>query len=197
MPIARFRLPDGRIARFEVPEGLSPEQAEALVAPQLAELSAPEPAPTQDTGFFDMMGRAVVRGAKQTGSLLGDVLPAMAAKAVGADEYAAKQMEEAAQTQKEIEQKYGARYKQLSDVQGLGDVLPFVAETIAEQVPNIATAIIPGVGGGALAARGAAGLAAREAVALAAQPGASLAVKEAAALASKEAAKRVAMGQGF
>ncbi len=51
-----------------------------------------EAEPVKDTGFFDMTGRAVVRGAKQTGSLLADVLPAMAAKAVGADEYAARQM---------------------------------------------------------------------------------------------------------
>src|SRR5574343_421495 len=28
MPIARFQMPDGRIARFEVPEGTSPEQAQ-------------------------------------------------------------------------------------------------------------------------------------------------------------------------
>jgi hypothetical protein len=113
----------------------------------------PPQEPTKDTGFFDMTGRAIVRGAKQTGSLLGDVLPAMAARAVGADEYARRQMEEAAETQREIEQKYGARYKELSDVKGLGDVLPFITETVAEQIPNIATAIIPGVGGAALGSR--------------------------------------------
>ena len=27
MPIAKFQLPDGRVARIEVPEGTSPEQA--------------------------------------------------------------------------------------------------------------------------------------------------------------------------
>jgi hypothetical protein len=136
-----------------------------------AELGLPEVEPTKDTGILSMMGRGIARGAKQTGSALFDVLPAMAASAVGADEYAAKQMEEAAQTQREIEQKYGARYKSLSDVKGVGDYIPFALETISEQVPNIATALVPGVGGGALAARTAAGMAA------------------------KEAAKRVAVGQ--
>ena len=68
-----------------------------------------EPEPSKDTGIMSMIGRGVARGAKQTGSALFDVLPAMAASAVGADEYAAKQMAEAAQTQREIEQKYGAR----------------------------------------------------------------------------------------
>jgi len=120
-----------------------------------------EAEPVKDTGFFDMTGRAIVRGAKQTGSLLGDVLPAMAAKAIGADEYAARQMAEAEETRKEIAQKYAARYGELSDVKGLGDVLPFITETVAEQIPNIATAIVPGAGGAAIGARMAAGQAAK------------------------------------
>ena len=36
MPIARFQMPDGRIARFEIPEGLSPAQAEALIQSQFS-----------------------------------------------------------------------------------------------------------------------------------------------------------------
>jgi len=124
-----------------------------------------EAEPVKDTGFFDMTGRAIVRGAKQTGSLLADVLPAMAAKAVGADEYAARQMAEAEETQKEIAQKYAARYGELSDVKGLGDVLPFIAETVAEQIPNLATAVVPGAGGAAIGARMAAGQLGKTAVA--------------------------------
>jgi hypothetical protein len=108
---------------------------------------------SEDTGFLDMVKRGVVRGTKQTGSLLGDVLPAMAASAVGADDYARRQMGEAEDTQKDIEQNYGARYKSLSDVKGIGDYIPFAAETIAEQVPNFAAMLIPGVGAGAVGAR--------------------------------------------
>lgn len=36
MPIARFQMPDGRIARFEVPEGTTPEQAQSMIAQSLA-----------------------------------------------------------------------------------------------------------------------------------------------------------------
>jgi hypothetical protein len=131
------------------------------IAEDAASIEPPDAEPTKDTGFFDMTGRAIVRGAKQTGSLLADVLPAMAAKAVGADEYAARQMAEAEETQKEIAQKYAARYGELSDVKGLGDVLPFIAETVAEQIPNLATAVVPGAGGAAIGARMAAGQAAK------------------------------------
>ena len=35
MPIARFQMPDGRIGRFEVPEGLNPEQATSLIDQEL------------------------------------------------------------------------------------------------------------------------------------------------------------------
>ena len=41
MPIARFQLPDGRIGRFEVPEGTTPEQAQSLIQAQLPTLGQP------------------------------------------------------------------------------------------------------------------------------------------------------------
>jgi hypothetical protein len=41
MPIARFQLPDGRVARFEVPEGTSPEQAQSMIQAQLPAISQP------------------------------------------------------------------------------------------------------------------------------------------------------------
>lgn len=42
MPIARFEMPDGRIGRFEVPEGTTPEQAQSLIAESLqAQAQAP------------------------------------------------------------------------------------------------------------------------------------------------------------
>jgi hypothetical protein len=142
-----------------------------------------ESEPSKDTGILSMIGRGVARGAKQTGSALFDVLPAMAASAVGADEYAAKQMEEAAQTQKEIEQKYGARYKSLSDVKGVGDYIPFALETLAEQVPNIATALVPGAGLGVAGGRMAATAAAKK-----------LAEREATEAGTKYAAMKTAQG---
>jgi len=156
------------------------------IAEDAASIEPPDAEPTKDTGFFDMTGRAIVRGAKQTGSLLADVLPAMAAKAVGADEYAARQMAEAEETQKEIAQKYAARYGQLSDVKGIGDVLPFIAETVAEQIPNIATAVVPGAGGAAIGARMAAGQAAK-----------TLATREATEAGARYAALKGAQGAAY
>lgn len=44
MPIARFQMPDGRVARFEVPEGTTPEQAQSMIAAELPNIGAPEAA---------------------------------------------------------------------------------------------------------------------------------------------------------
>jgi len=53
MPIASFQLPDGKIADFEVPEGMSQEEIEQAVAPELRRLVAP-PAPPkpEESGFL-------------------------------------------------------------------------------------------------------------------------------------------------
>lgn len=47
MPVARFQMPDGRIARFEVPEGTSPEQAQTMMEAHFA--SAAPAAQTRGT----------------------------------------------------------------------------------------------------------------------------------------------------
>lgn len=48
MPIARFQMPDGRVARFEVPEGTTPEQAQAMISAMVAG-SKPKPLAPEDT----------------------------------------------------------------------------------------------------------------------------------------------------
>ena len=161
-----IRLPDGRIIA-NIPDEVPPQEAVKKI--QAAGLVGPVPE-EEEQGLLGMTGSAIMRGAKQTGSLLADVLPAQIATAVGADEYAARQMAEAAETQKEIQEKYPARYPTLESVKGVGDYIPFALETIAEQVPNIATALVPGLGGAAVAGRAALGAAtARGATTAAAQ----------------------------
>lgn len=69
MPIARFEMPDGRIGRFEVPEGTTPEQAQQMIssyvstqqpaqaapAPQQAP-AAPQAAPQPERSLSDRAG---------------------------------------------------------------------------------------------------------------------------------------------
>jgi len=93
-----IRLPDGRIIA-NIPDEVDPKEAAQRI--QAAGLVGPA-REEEEQGLLGMTGSAIMRGAKQTGSLLADVLPAQIATAVGADEYAARQMAEAAETQREI-----------------------------------------------------------------------------------------------
>lgn len=60
MPIAKFQLPDGRIGKFEVPDGTSPEQAQGLIESHLADNPVDAPAapamPPEQRPFLDRMG---------------------------------------------------------------------------------------------------------------------------------------------
>jgi hypothetical protein len=113
----------------------------------------------------EMASRAFTRGTKRLGSAFGDIIPAMAASALGFEDYAKRQLGEAAATEAEIQRYYRPQYPDLESVKGIGDFPGFALETIAEQVPNIATSLIPGVGAGALAARAGAGMAGKMAAA--------------------------------
>lgn len=88
MPIARFQMPDGRVARFEVPEGYSPEQAqnefEAFVSSNQTPQEQEQPAyknlsrlPKELLGFAEAplsiatgLGASVIGGWKGIGNLL-------------------------------------------------------------------------------------------------------------------------------
>jgi hypothetical protein len=60
MTIARFEMPDGRIARFEVAEGTTPEQAQAMIAEQMATTASPMS--FGETGGGAATGRPINRG---------------------------------------------------------------------------------------------------------------------------------------
>jgi hypothetical protein len=60
MPIARFEMPDGRVARFEVAEGTTPEQAQAMITEQMATTASPMS--FGETGGGAATGRPINRG---------------------------------------------------------------------------------------------------------------------------------------
>jgi hypothetical protein len=142
-------LPKLGAVRFD--DNLTPEQLNAELD-RLAKKYEFE-LPQAEMGFGEMASKALTRGTKRLGTTFGDIIPAMGAKALGFEEYAQKQLGEAAETEQEIAKYYAPQYPELKDVKGITDVPGFALETIIEQIPNIATSIIPGVGAGVIAAR--------------------------------------------
>ncbi len=75
MLIARFQMPDGRIGRFEVPEGTTPEQAQSMIAssigsePRASERPTPTVGQDLKQGAGNLLAGAV-RGAGSIGATL-------------------------------------------------------------------------------------------------------------------------------
>lgn len=147
------------------PEGGLPPGFQLEPPGGIASLQQP---PAQPEGGFIP---AVQRGFLQTGILLGDILPAMVGRAVGADEYAERQFKEAAETQRKIEQKYAPAVPSYKDIKGVGDAVTYAVESVGELVPSILPSLFTGgvagvVGRGAvIAAKEAAEAAARKEIA--------------------------------
>ena len=162
------------------------------IAQMIQSYGAKAPEVKAQTGFLP----SVMRGGRGMYSLIGDVLPAMAAKAVGADEYAKQQMQEAAAYQKETEAKYPALVPSYKDIKGPGDFVTYVVESVGEAIPSMIPSLFTG-GASAILGRSAIEVA-KVAAEKAAMSGIAQGVTEAAAKdialkAGVEAAKREAL----
>jgi hypothetical protein len=155
---------------------------------------AKRPIPTDYT-LTEAATKGFQRSAKQMGSALFDVLPAMGASALGFKDYAEGQMKEAAKTQEEIARDYPAQFKSYTEVDSPYKALQYGAETLGELGPSALGAMIPGGIAGTVGR----GIATRGALAAAEAAGPlSLAGREAAATAAKkvgeEAGRRAMYG---
>jgi hypothetical protein len=92
------------------------------------------------------------RAGQQTASLIADVLPAMAAKAVGNEDYFKKQMSEAQAVMERVKRDYPSRVPSYKNVNDLGSAATYVLESVMEGVVTTAPTLLMG---------GAAGVAAR------------------------------------
>ncbi len=147
------------------------EQINARIAELAKKYDFKVPGP--EFGVGETFTRGVRRGFQRMGSTLADVIPAMGASALGFDEYAAKQMQEAAETQRNIQQYNPAQFESYKQVEGPMSALKYGLETVGETTPDILGAMVTGGVGGALAKTG----------------------TTAAALTAEALAKRVALGQ--
>jgi len=106
-----------KIGPTKFSDNLTQEQFEAQLNSLAKEHRFEVPRAELTTG--EMAGRAFTRGTKRLGTTFGDIIPAMGAKALGFDEYAQKQLEEAERTELEIAAKYAPQYPELGKVKGI------------------------------------------------------------------------------
>jgi len=107
------------------------------------------PAPPQpEVGIGEAFGRGFERGKGRLGSTITDVIPALVGSAVGAEDYAQRQLQEAAEKQAALP---APVFESFRDIEGVGDFTKFVSETIGEQIPNLGVTLATALTGGAAA----------------------------------------------
>jgi hypothetical protein len=156
----KINTPQGQLV-VNGPEGASQDEvfaaAEQLILDRQRDLTDVKP----DYTIGEAASKALTRGTKQIGSALFDVIPAMGASALGFDDYAKRQMEEAQQTQEEVQKYYAPEVASYKDVNDISSGLTYGVETFTEQIPNLATMFIPGGVGAAIGRRAGVGAAER------------------------------------
>jgi hypothetical protein len=194
MALYKVRGPDGRLHEFQGPDGMPENMVNLLAGDYFQPEIAPSPVtkPQAETGFIP----SVKRGARGVYSLLGDVAPAMIGKVVGAEDYAKRQMQEAAAYQQETQEKYPSAVPSYTDIKGVGDLGTYIVEAVGEAIPSIIPSLFTG-GAAAIAGRtavAAARAAAEKTVLANAAKGLGEAeLKQAAMAAGVQAAKREAL----
>ena len=171
MPIYNVKAPNGKIYRIEGPENAD-QNTLFQTANQLYEQDENKRLRKEyGPGLLGTLTEGIARGTQQLGVVGGDIIPAMVGQALGFEDYAKKQMEEAAQTQQQIAAERPPIFDSYKEVETPYQGLQFGLQVLGEQIPNIATALIPGLGGGAIAGRAALGTVGKSLAAQAAERG--------------------------
>lgn len=164
-------------------------QAQLSALQQKYDFKLPKP----EVGIGTLLKRGFMRGMGETGIALGDVLPALGASALGFDDYAQRQMEEADVSRQALEAKYPTQFKSYTEIDNPYEALQYGAETIGELGPTALASIIPGAGFGVAGTRLAAAAAMR-AIPKVLSPTAMAVAETAAKQAGQVAGKRAMYG---
>jgi hypothetical protein len=150
--MARYKVtsPEGKEYILNGPEGASRDQVlEALKY----KLGGDQEEYRPDRGLLEAGGAGLRRGVERFKSTIGDVLPAMVASSLGFEDYAKKQMAEAAESERNIAKYNPPEFTSYKQVEGPLSALKYGIEATAETAPDIAASLVPGGIGGTIGRR--------------------------------------------
>ena len=154
MPQFDVTAPTGKTYTVQAPEGATQEQIIQYAQQQLMGASRTPAKP--DRGVFDAFTSSVGRGVDRLGITLGDELPAVIGSALGQDEYAIGQLEDAERAKANLQALNPTQIASYKDIDGVGDALIYATESVGENIANI-LGIAGGTGAVSFAAKKLAG----------------------------------------
>ena len=157
MPQFDVTAPTGKTYTVNAPEGATQDEIIQFVQQQVGPAETPQLNNlTPKKGLIDSFTSSIGRGIDRGAITLGDELPALIGSALGQDDYARRQLEEAELARANLEALNPTQIKSYKDIGGVGDFFTYAAESIGENLPNI-LGIATGVGATSLAAKQLAG----------------------------------------
>lgn len=147
--MARVNIPG--VGPVEFADSLSDADILARARAIQAEASKPLVDP-RELGLGQLLSGGFSRGIEGLKGTAFDLLPALAGSMVGQKGYAQEQMQEYRNRMAAEEAINPTAYKGFKDIQGVGDFGGFVAETVGEVAPDIASFLL-GAGAGTLAGK--------------------------------------------
>jgi hypothetical protein len=141
MPV--LQMPDGKLIRF--PDDMPRAEIKARIAAAYPGAYAPKV--EKKPGLMDLFSEGYERGDVGISAAYRDVIPAVVMSALGDEKYAKEKLAIAEAKRQEEALRNPAVYGGMADIQGPGDILPFMAEKTGETAPiirNIAAASLGG-----------------------------------------------------
>jgi hypothetical protein len=150
--MARYKItsPEGKEYVLNGPEGATKAE---LIDVLKYKLGGEQEEYRPDRGLLEAGGAGVRRGVERFKSTIGDVLPAMVASGLGFEDYAKKQLAEAAETERNIAKYNPPEFTSYKQADSPLKALKYGIETTAEVAPDIAASLIPGGIGGTIGRR--------------------------------------------
>jgi hypothetical protein len=203
MPQFNVTAPTGKTYTVNAPEGATQADVIQYVQQQVGPAKTPQTDmlsqlsnATPKKGLIDSFTSSIGRGIDRAGITLGDELPALLGSALGQDDYARRQLEEAELSRANLEALNPTQVKSYKDIGGVGDFLTYAAESIGENIPNI-IGIAGGTGVAAFGARKLAGSAIKKKIKNQAIGSAQDRLKEQLVIAQTQAGNQAIMPAAF
>jgi hypothetical protein len=143
MPQFNVTAPTGKTYTVNAPEGATQADVIQYVQQQVGPAKTPQTDmlsqlsnATPKKGLIDSFTSSIGRGIDRAGITLGDELPALLGSALGQDDYARRQLEEAELSRANLEALNPTQVKSYKDIGGVGDFLTYAAESIGENIPK-------------------------------------------------------------
>ena len=165
MPQYNVKSPSGETYVVNAPESATQEEiinyAQSQMSPAQSSVYDSTSAPKFDRGLLGSVLPAISRGYEGVKIMAGDTLPAVAGSALGFDDYAKAQLEDARIARQNLDLINPSQVKSFREVDSVYDGLIYGIESIFEQVANVGVTVASG-GAGAIAGRALVGNALRK-----------------------------------